>query len=34
MVSERMQRQIDGLLDHVEEAVTPLDWDVVADLWL
>ena len=29
MASERIQRQIDRLLDQVEEAVELLDWDVV-----
>ncbi len=32
MVSERMQRQIDGLLDQVEEAAGALDWERVHEL--
>ena len=31
MASERLKRQIDGLLDEVEEAVSQLDWLVVRD---
>ena len=31
MISERMQRQIDRLLDEAEEAVSKLDWGVVRD---
>ena len=31
MASERLKRQIDGLLDEVEEAVSKLDWLVVRD---
>jgi len=30
-VSERLKRQIDGLLDEVEAAVSQLDWLVVRD---
>ena len=29
MASERVQRQIDRLLDEAEEAMVHLDWDVV-----
>jgi serine/threonine protein kinase len=31
LASERLKRQIDGLLDEVEEAVSQLDWPVVRD---
>ena len=31
MASERLKRQIDGLLDEVEAAVSQLDWLVVRD---
>ena len=30
-MSERLKRQIDGLLDEVEAAVSQLDWQVVRD---
>ncbi len=31
MVSERVQRQIERLLDEAEESVSKLDWGVVPD---
>ena len=31
MASDRLKRQIDGLLDEVEEAVSALDWVGVRD---
>ena len=31
MASERLKRQIDGLLDEVEAAVSQLDWLIVRD---